>query len=825
MVRTVPTVMGRTTGNLTVKSSMHRVLSSWILLCTCLLSSAYEGEWRVYPSYTEAAQVVCGGSYIYAIMTGTGQIDVVKTWQPATSGNLVRYDADDGSVRTYDSLGELNSQHVRSMSYNDMSHRLLLLYDDHNIDLLDEDDEVVNLSFLKNSSLADKEVNTISQCGTEAYLCMDWGFIDLDTREAVIRETYRLNTKVNCVSLVDGIYYIGTDTGLYGVAKAEVRETGRWELLKSGVIMDMVLFDGRIYVACDYNVYYIDLKSQSKEVLPAWLQMVRFRKNGNTLLMDNTAGSFALFAKGDATPTIFSYPNTWKSFDVADSRSVVVASGMDGVIRYGYDPEQKTFVGGQESLFTINSPTRDTFYRLNYAGNRLLVAGGVNTQAAVYFPETMMIKERGYATDGSDDRWIRFDEDGAKAAYPQLSHRNAVSLVQDPADDRHFYGAVYRNGLHEYRMDDEGNVKFVKLYNHDNSPLEIIPLARDFADSYDYCTCTALQYDSKGNLWLANQQTDTIVRLVRPDGKWLGLYYQELAGATNVYQYLFSSCGINFVVADFIDNTGKGPKGFFGFDTRDALNTPDSHYRRLRSTITNQNGTTYNPTRFFCMAEDHDREIWCGTSDGLFVITNPAGWFDDDFTFHQIIRNRDDGSGYADYLLNGVTVTAIAVDGANRKWVGTSSDGVYLFNDNGQETICHFTAEDTPLLSNYIQDIAVEPYSGRVMFATDKGLCSFDEGVTEPEEELDEDKVKAYPNPVEPGSTVPVTITGLTDGAEVKILSSAGQAVWGKRSVGGKVVWNCCNMKGNRVSSGVYHVVACDKNGKNTVVTRIIVMK
>ena len=153
MVRTVPTVMGKTTGNLTGKSSMHRVLSSWILLCTCLLSSAYEGEWRVYPSYTEAAQVVCGGSYIYAIMTGTGQIDVVKTWQPATSGNLVRYDADDGSVRTYDSLGELNSQHVRSMSYNDMSHRLLLLYDDHNIDLLDEDDEVVNLSFLKNSSL------------------------------------------------------------------------------------------------------------------------------------------------------------------------------------------------------------------------------------------------------------------------------------------------------------------------------------------------------------------------------------------------------------------------------------------------------------------------------------------------------------------------------------------------------------------------------------------------------------------------------------------------------------------------------------------------
>ena len=111
------------------------------------------------------------------------------------------------------------------------------------------------------------------------------------------------------------------------------------------------------------------------------------------------------------------------------------------------------------------------------------------------------------------------------------------------------------------------------------------------------------------------------------------------------------------------------------------------------------------------------------------------------------------------------------------------------------------------------------------MFATDKGLCSFAEGVTAPEEELKENNVLAYPNPVEPGCTVPVTITGLTDGAEVKILSSAGQPVWGEKSIGGQVVWNCCNMKGNRVSSGVYHVVAYDKNVKNTVVTRIIVMK
>ena len=802
-----------------MKGSMHRILSV-LMLCTCLFSHAYDGKWQVYPSYTEAAQVVCGGNYVYAVMTGTGQIDVVKTWLPGTSGNLVRYDLEDSSIRTYDCLDDLNSQHIRTLSYNDASHRLLLLYDDDNIDLLDDEDEVVNLPFLKNSTLADKEIISISQCGTEAYLCTNWGFIDVDTKEAVVRETNRLNTKINCVSIADGIYYIGTDTGLYSVAKSDVRETGKWELLKACVVRDMTVFDGRIYVVCDYVVYYIDLRSVDSDLVYSGLQMVRFRQNGNTLLMDNTNGSFAIFVKGNTEPEKFNYPNSWRFFDVLDSRNVFVASGMDGVIRYGYDPEQKTFVTTPESLFTINSPTRDTFYSLSYAGDRLLVAGGINTQEARYFPETLMIKERGLSTDGSDDKWIHFDEAGARAAYPDLSHYNAVNLVQDPGDSNHFYAAVYRNGLQEYRMDSEGNVNFVKLYNYENSPLEIITVVKDIPQKYDYCTCDALQYDKNGNLWMANQQTDTIVRILRPDGKWIGLYYPEFAQASNIYQYLFSSSGINFAVSGY-----SGPIGFFGFDTRGTLNIVEDDYHMLRSTITNQNGTTYTPNQFFCMTEDKDGEIWCGTSAGLFVVTNPKGWFDDDFTFHQIIRNRDDGSGYADYLLNGVLVTAIAVDGANRKWVGTYSDGVYLFNDNGQETICHFTTENSPLLSNYVQNIAVEPYSGRVMFATDKGLCSYDEGVTAPEEELSENNVLAYPNPVEPGCTVPVTITGLTDGAEVKILSSTGQPVWGEKSIGGQVVWNCCNMKGNRVSSGVYHVVAYDNNGKSTVVTRIIVMK
>jgi hypothetical protein len=224
------------------------------------------------------------------------------------------------------------------------------------------------------------------------------------------------------------------------------------------------------------------------------------------------------------------------------------------------------------------------------------------------------------------------------------------------------------------------------------------------------------------------------------------------------------------------------------------------------------------------MAEDMDGQIWCGTNEGLFVITNPLEWFSSDFRFHQIKINRDDGSGFADYLLSGVDITCIAVDPANRKWIGTATDGVYLVSPDGQETICHFMEEDSPLLSNRINSIAVHPRTGLVMFGTDLGLCSYDGQVTESEEVLEKGNVIAFPNPVHPNTDAMVTIKGLTDGAEVKILSSSGRAVWATKSVGGSVRWNCCNMYGERVASGVYHVVSNTEDASTTVVTRIVVL-
>ena len=210
---------------------------------------------------------------------------------------------------------------------------------------------------------------------------------------------------------------------------------------------------------------------------------------------------------------------------------------------------------------------------------------------------------------------------------------------------------------------------------------------------------------------------------------------------------------------------------------------------------------------------------------GLFVIDDPTTFFDNDFRFTQVKIPRNDDSGLADYLLNGVNISCIAVDGGNRKWIGTTGNGIYLVSADGTEMLQHFLADETPLLSDNIQCIAIHPHTGQVMIGTDKGLCSYMSDATQAEEELEKGNVIAYPNPVGPDHQSAIRIEGLTHNAEVKICSVSGQLIWTGRSNGGTCTWNGQDKRGKRVASGIYNVISNNEDGKKAVVTRIIVIK
>jgi hypothetical protein len=194
-------------------------------------------------------------------------------------------------------------------------------------------------------------------------------------------------------------------------------------------------------------------------------------------------------------------------------------------------------------------------------------------------------------------------------------------------------------------------------------------------------------------------------------------------------------------------------------------------------------------------------------------------------TFNQIKVPRNDGSNYADYLLSGVTISDIAIDGANRKWFGTSGAGAFLISADNLQQIHNFTTDNSLMISNDISSIAINQQTGEIFFLSDKGLCSYQSDATEPSEDMTEDSVWAYPNPVTPDYTGLITITGLSYDADVKITSSNGALIAEGRSNGGQFTWDGCDKKGRRVASGIYMVITATNDGKKGTVCKIAIIK
>ncbi len=746
------------------------------------------GSWNIYPSYYTATQNVSAGNMVYSL----------------SEGNLLAYNTEDTEVRTFSRITGLNGAHIAHMAYNNESRRLLLVYEDANIDLLDGDGNIQNLSALRDKTLVGKDVTAICMNGRMAYLSTGFGLVEIDTEEGFFGRTCQLGLNVKSLAISDKDIFLATDSVIYSCPLAgNIGQRSAWHEADKVRLrepwQEIIWCDGTLYGRRTWNIFKLNQQSATTSSICGGHHTF-LRQAGKYLVWGNeTQINFYDPASG-STNTI-SMENQWQ--DVSGLKDVLwVSEGERGLRGYRLDGTTLTQVAGP---IQPNSPKHDLSYRISWVGDRLLVAGGINTVEALLYPATTMYFENG--------TWTNFQEMDEPAEYPDFILCNISHVVQDPDDPNHHFASLYRRGLCEYR-----DGKFVKFFNCDNSPLRsILPESPAY---YRYVSCAGLQYDGDGNLWMLNSETDTIVRIRLASGRWAALYYPEIAKSSLCDDYLFHSSGLVFLNCRRTDI-----KGFFCLDTKGSLlNTRDDRHR-LRTGIVNQDGTTYAPNEYYCLTEDFDGRIWCGTDIGLFVINDASEFMSDDFQYEQVKIPRDDGSGLADYLLNGVSVSCIAVDGANRKWIGTNGSGLYLVSADGTQMIHHFMASDSPLLSDNIMSLAVHPASGLVMIATENGLCSYLSDATEGAAELDADNITAFPNPVSPDYTGPIVVRGLPADSEVKILSASGQLIWSGTSAGGTFTWNGCTRQGRRVSSGVYHVVASDAAGHKAVATRIVVIR
>jgi hypothetical protein len=210
---------------------------------------------------------------------------------------------------------------------------------------------------------------------------------------------------------------------------------------------------------------------------------------------------------------------------------------------------------------------------------------------------------------------------------------------------------------------------------------------------------------------------------------------------------------------------------------------------------------------------DRNGLVWIGGNQGIAYFPNPGRVFSDVLLVRPVFERQ--------FLLRDEYVTCLAVDGGNRKWVGTRN-GLWLFSETGEELVHHFTQENSPLISDAILDVAVNPLDGEVFVATDRGLVSYRGGATEGE--VAHQSVEVFPNPVPSNFGGTVGIRGLAQDATVKITTVSGALVRELQAQGGTATWDGRNRAGQAVSTGVYLLFSATVDGKETYVGKLAVI-
>ena len=682
------------------------------------------------------------------------------------------------------------------ISYCEETQKLIVIYENGNIDLVYANEEVSNLKQLKDKNYTNLIIHSISIYGKTAYICTNFGIVALNTENETFENTYDLKLDVQCCALDDNYFYISSSTGMYkGDRTLNLLDVNNWEFVSRNAFHALNFFKNEL-IGYNKSTGIFIINQQYFTTTALQLKSLPIFSCYDDIMIAANQESTYIFHSIDDIEEI-AQTNSFNNLTYHKG-TYWASQGMKGLQPYKLENGQ--FIATQQPI-QPNSPIRDYFCNMHYDGNRLLVAGGDLNYNSIEREGTAMYYE--------NNTWHNFSEENI-TSQTNLRYIDLTSIAQDPNDPTHHYVGSARQGLYEFK-----DLQFIKKYDYTNSVLRtILP---DDSQPLNFVSCDALQYDANGNLWMVNNEVDTILVVLKADNTWTKLYFSELRGAPNSTYIYFDSKG-----RLWLNSKRLSSGGIFMLDFNSTVDDTSDDMHVFRQTIVNQDRVVYDPDYYNCFVQDLNGQIWIGTSSGLFVIEDPEDFINnDDFTYTQIKISRNDGTDYADYLFNGIDVSAIAVDAANRKWIGTSSDGIYLVSEDGQETLQHFTTENSPLISDQIQSIAVNPQTGEIMIGTFLGLVSYMSDASTPAAELDKDNVRVYPNPVRPEYNGIITVNGLTHNAEVKITTVTGQLVYSGRANGGLFTWNGCNQNGKRVSSGVYNVISTNAEGEKAVVNRI----
>ena len=682
-----------------------------------------------------------------------------------TNGGLFYINKEDNTINRQSKVTGLSDIGIKQVAYDQDSKITIITYENCNIDLL-KNNIIVNISDIKRKEIiGEKLINSIKIKEKIAYLSCTFGLVLVDLENEEIKDTYRIGQNgnfkaINSCAFSSNNILVASESGIYYADRnsSNLFDFNSWTLdtSRSDNYENIFIIEDSIWVG-DKNSFYNN-NSLILSINDTILEYNNLLLNPDTIIHNQFEDINFIYKDRES--------NLW------------IADENNGLLKFTNSKYQESFIP--------EGPNINDIYSLEYENNRLYINHGGHAN----FGTNSLIKDGVSIKDKFND-WINYD-------YYRLG--NSRDILEVAIRNGKEYYASWYDGIAEMK---DGELITNHGYANTNGALDTTYYSNNRIRISD------LKFDNNGNLWGLSSEVNHPLFVKTKNDEWFSFSMNQDRVALFFDDLIIDQYNQKWGV---IGRSG----GLFVYNDNNTISDPiDDQYKILKNTIGKGNLPSM---RVYCIVEDLDGEIWVGTDKGIGIFYNPSEIFSDNNSDAQQILITE--GEYGQYLLSEEKVKCITIDGANRKWIGTEKSGVFLISDDGIEEIKHFTSYNSPLFSDNIYDITINPSNGEVFIGTEKGLISFRSDATNGA--TTQSTTKVFPNPVRETYNGIIAISGLVTDANIKITDIDGNLVFEGFAKGGQASWNGKNKNGDRVSTGVYVVFSTDINGLEKIVSKIL---
>ncbi len=715
----------------------------------------------------------------------------------ATKYALLVIDKADRALEQVTKVEGLSRVGVSLVKYNKGSEVLMVVFDDGAIDLISDEGNMTLLGVPQSSViLGEKRINDVFMANDSiAFIAANFGLTTLNVKKGLFPNTIGIPVEVRSVVIYQNAIYVTTEEGVYTIdlgAGLNIDDFSNWDWLGQSAGFPvayeagaMTVYNGEMHLDVNDSLYVYNGNMAEFVHYEEGFSIKYLSADGQHLLAGMTCDASC---KGKVL--VFDEDNNIR--EIAASCVNVPLYGVeaqDGSIWFadlssGFKVEEGE--AGACVPINVNSYRSILAYDIAVGDGQVWVAsGGLDLTLSALF------RIEGFSSV-IDGKWTQF----ALTNEPALSGISDFLDIKIHPSNGKIYAGAFLDALVEY---DPVTEEFV-VFNETNSTLQLgeIDVTRS--------RVAGMAFDEANNLWICNNEAPEPISVLKADGTW-ERFDLTCTLENGTLEITIDDFGNKWIVSN------SGGQGVIVFNEGDMDVAGDD-----QCIVLNTSNTVLPTNDISSIQVDLDGAVWVGTKMGAVVFQcDPFGECNGTRPFVEV-------DGFGANLLEDQDVTAIGIDGANRKWFGTQN-GIFVMSPEGNSQFANFTEENSPLFSNSISDIAFDYNNGEAWIGTSRGLISY-RSETTLGGNFHDSNVLVFPNPVRPEYDGPIAIKGLAQDATVKITDVSGQLVYETEALGGQAIWNARDYNDRKVNTGVYLVFATSSNSSNpdVVVAKILVV-